>query len=43
MYDIICPHCTKAFMIDEAGFADILKQVRGHKFDGRYWVLKQLF
>jgi hypothetical protein len=28
MHDIICPHCGKAFKIDEAGYADILKQVR---------------
>jgi hypothetical protein len=28
MNEIICPHCKKAFKIDEAGFADILKQVR---------------
>lgn len=30
---IICPNCKKAFKIDEAGFADILKQVRDHQFD----------
>ena len=28
MHDIICPHCSKAFKVDEAGYADILKQVR---------------
>lgn len=28
MQEIICPHCKKAFKIDEAGYADILKQVR---------------
>ncbi|OYU84075.1 MAG: hypothetical protein CFE24_08555 [Flavobacterium sp. BFFFF2] len=33
MNEIICPHCTKAFRIDEAGFADIVKQVRDHQFD----------
>ena len=27
MHAIICPHCSKAFKIDEAGYADILKQV----------------
>ena len=27
MNDIICPNCNKAFKVDEAGFADILKQV----------------
>lgn len=32
MQDIICPHCGKAFKVDEAGFADILKQVRDHQF-----------
>lgn len=33
MNEIICPHCKKAFKIDEAGFADILKQVRNREFD----------
>jgi hypothetical protein len=33
MKDIICPNCKKAFKVDEAGFADILKQVRNHEFD----------
>ena len=33
MNEIICPHCNKAFRIDEAGFADIVKQVRDHQFD----------
>jgi hypothetical protein len=33
MNEIICPHCKKAFKIDEAGFADILKQVRNQEFD----------
>lgn len=33
MHDIICPHCGKAFKIDEAGYADILKQVRDSEFD----------
>ena len=28
MHDIICPHCHTAFTIDEAGYADILRQVR---------------
>lgn len=31
--EIICPHCKKAFKIDEAGYADILKQVRDHQFE----------
>ena len=32
MNEIICPNCKKAFKIDEAGYADILKQVRDHQF-----------
>lgn len=32
MHEIICPHCHKAFKIDEAGYADILKQVRDKDF-----------
>ena len=33
MHEIICPHCGKAFKIDEAGYADILKQVRDSVFE----------
>ena len=33
MYEINCPHCGKAFKIDEAGYADILKQVRDSDFE----------
>jgi hypothetical protein len=33
MHEIICPHCKKAFKIDEAGYADILKQVRDKEFE----------
>lgn len=33
MNDIICPSCSKAFKVDEAGFADILKQVRDAEFN----------
>ena len=33
MHEIICPHCRKAFKIDEAGFAEILKQVRDSEFE----------
>lgn len=33
MNEIVCPHCKKVFKVDEAGFADILKQVRDHQFE----------
>jgi len=33
MREIICPHCGKAFKIDEAGYANILKQVRDSEFE----------
>lgn len=32
MHDIICPHCQKAFQVDEAGYAEIAKQVRDREF-----------
>ncbi len=32
MHEIICPNCNKAFKIDEAGYADIVKQVRDSEF-----------
>lgn len=33
MHEINCPHCKKAFKIDESGYAEILKQVRDSEFD----------
>ena len=33
MNEIICPNCNKAFKVDEAGFAEIIKQVRSHQFE----------
>ena len=33
MNDIFCPHCNKAFKVDESGYAHILKQVRDSEFD----------
>ncbi len=33
MHEIICPHCNTAFKVDEAGYADILKQVHGREFE----------
>lgn len=33
MNEIICPNCKKAFKVDEAGYADILKQIRDHQFE----------
>ncbi|MBU3679903.1 MAG: DUF2130 domain-containing protein [Candidatus Kapabacteria bacterium] len=33
MNDIVCPNCHKAFKVDEAGYADILKQVRDKDFE----------
>jgi len=33
VHEIKCPHCHQAFTIDEAGYADIVKQVRDEEFD----------
>jgi hypothetical protein len=33
MHEIICPHCRKAFKIDEAGYAEIVKQIRDGEFE----------
>jgi hypothetical protein len=33
MKEISCPNCNKAFKVDEAGFADIVKQVRDDQFE----------
>ena len=35
MNEISCPHCGKAFKVDETGYADILKQVRDKDFDAQ--------
>lgn len=43
MNEIICPHCKKAFKIDEAGYADILKQVRDHQFEEELLKRESLF
>ena len=32
MHEIKCPHCQKTFTLDEAGYADILKQVHDAEF-----------
>ena len=33
MHEIKCPHCGKTFTLDEAGYADILSQVRNDAFE----------
>jgi hypothetical protein len=33
MNEIVCPHCQKAFKVDESGYAEILKQVHDKDFD----------
>jgi hypothetical protein len=33
MHEITCPHCKKAFRIEDAGYADIIKQVRDNEFE----------
>ena len=33
MNEIICPHCRTAFKVDEARYADIMKQVRDSEFE----------
>jgi hypothetical protein len=33
MSEIICPNCSKAFKIDNAGYASIVKQIRDNEFN----------
>lgn len=33
MHEIKCPHCGRTFTIDEAGYGDIVKQVRDAEFE----------
>ena len=35
MNEIQCPHCSKAFKVDETGYANILKQVYDHEFENQ--------
>ncbi|MBP1326323.1 hypothetical protein JOF28_001555 [Leucobacter exalbidus] len=35
MNEIKCPHCGKTFTVDEAGYADIVKQVRDSEFESQ--------
>ena len=35
MNEVICPHCAKAFQVDEAGYANILKQVYTREFESQ--------
>lgn len=32
MHEVVCPHCNKAFSIDGAAYAEIVKQVRDDEF-----------
>lgn len=31
--EIVCPHCQKAFKIDQSGYAEIVQQIRTKEFD----------
>lgn len=33
MSEIVCPHCGKAFTVDESGYAAIVQQIRTKEFD----------
>lgn len=33
MHEIKCPNCSKTFNLDEAGYVDILNQVRNDAFN----------
>ena len=43
MNEIVCPNCKTAFKIDEAGFADILKQVRNEEFNNELRDRERMF
>lgn len=43
MNKIVCPNCKTAFDMDEAGFADILKQVRDEEFSRELTEREQRF
>ena len=41
MNQIICPKCNTPFNVDEAGYADIVKQVRGRDFEKEFQTWKK--
>jgi len=43
MHEIRCPKCGNMFKVDEAGYADILKQVRDHEFTKELHDREELF
>jgi hypothetical protein len=43
MNEIICPKCQNAFKIDEAGYAEILQQVRNQEFEDELKKREQAF
>ncbi len=43
MNDITCPSCEKSFKLDEAGYADIVNQIRDREFEAELRDRQQLF
>ena len=43
MNDITCPSCEKSFKLDEAGYADIVNQIRDREFEAELRERQQLF
>lgn len=43
MKDITCPSCEKSFKLDEAGYADIVNQIRDREFNAELRERQQLF
>ena len=43
MNDITCPSCEKSFKLDEAGYADIVNQIRDREFEAELGERQALF
>ncbi len=43
MNDIKCPKCGAVFKVDEAGYADLIKQVHDHEFENELHEREELF
>ncbi len=43
MNDITCPSCKKSFKLEEAGYAEIVKQIRDQEFDNELQKREQYF
>ena len=42
MEELLCPHCNKAFKIDETGYTNIVAQVRNNEFEMKKYLFQYI-